>query len=366
MHQRREHIAKVCRQPVMAEGYRVHRRRPFLLAGKIRWCLIPKVGTTFVRHVASYIDTHSGEERPGAPPGAGSASTSDGSVSTFDGSVSTSDDSASTSGHDDSVSTAAHSPSVSTARPTVAVLRDPYERLVAGYLDKVLLRPSWFPDLGHKIMKLSGVLGPTSKWSDRCSMYATFPQFVKYFINSEKSGKARNTHFTPMSEQCDFCFKNFTFVSRLDTLYEDIDFIFRKSNVTLDLGSVDYSRDTKIKRVLDKEREFVDKCTDIFTAMKTMWYSYHARGIILDSIPLPFTQPQSKSVTSEQFSQVYDDAVRLSKPKIDSRKQKRKFLVQMYLEVPLLDRQTLVELLKKDFALSQHDPWPRDIFPELS
>ena len=217
MEQRRQHIHNVCQQPIISENYTAVKGREFPLAN-VRWCLIPKCGTTFVRQVSQYMKTLEVSQ------------------------------------------------SNTTSGPTVAVLRDPYERLVAGYLDKVLLRPSWFPKLGHKVMMLSGVLGKNSDWTDRCSIYATFPQFIKYFIHSERSGKARDTHFTPMSGQCDFCYNNFTYIGHLDTLYEDIDFIFRKSNISMDMSTVKFQRDTKIQKVLETEREFVDKCVDMSVA----------------------------------------------------------------------------------------------------
>ena len=78
-------------------------------------------------------------------------------------------------------------------RKTVVFVREPYSRLVSGYLDKVLLFPSWWPNLGHKVMRLAGILPAKSRWYDKCSVYASFPQFVKYFIESERTNTSKMT-----------------------------------------------------------------------------------------------------------------------------------------------------------------------------
>ena len=323
--QRQKHIEKVCKENVIS-GPGVSRDNHIkqFVFGRLLYCRIHKVGSTFVGEI--HKDTRKWQRENHVILGK----------------------------------------TLPKSSISFAVLRDPYSRLVSGYVDKVLTFPSYYPTWGHTFMKLAGLLGPHSKWTDRCSIFMTFPQFIKYFIESERQFKHRESHFLPMHNQCDFCGGNYTFVGHIETIKEDMSYILKSLNITMDILPTKFHFQDKVKRMLVNERAYVEQCADMFTGLKTLWFTFHARGAIADWVHFPLTRDQCETITVDEFMEVVKDAQNKSKGKFDPSLQKRDTLVRMYRQVPLEDRIAVREVLKFDFLLSQSDPQPADIFPELS
>ena len=143
-------MTQVCQHPVSTNSSKFHKLSN-TVPGRLAWCKIPKVGTTFTGFLHLWYAEE--WERLGKVARAYPKN----------------------------------------LRKTVVFVREPYSRLVSGYLDKVLLFPSWWPNLGHKVMRLAGILPAKSRWYDKCSVYASFPQFVKYFIESERTNTSKMT-----------------------------------------------------------------------------------------------------------------------------------------------------------------------------
>ena len=330
--QRRLHAQAVCRTPeVTSDNASIVYNTSISSSGRLRFgdlriCLIPKVGSTFLGQLfKAFVESN---QKPNKK----------------------------TKGR----------------RLTEAVfVREPYGRLLSGYFNKGLLRPSRFPKLGKWIMTFSGVMDPSLKWYEKCSVSATFPEFVRYFILSENTGKGRNEHFVPIHDQCWMCTGNYTYIGHLETIREDLEYMLRSVNISVSLNSEEEKKRGFLigaKFILESEQRYVDKCknADNFTMLKTLWLSYHVRGLIHDRIDFPLTESQCEFVDKEDFADLASDAMKKSKGKFSSKDQKMKYLRKYYQEVPLADRLALRNIFRRDFQLSGYDPEPSYIFPEFS
>lgn len=100
------------------------------------------------------------------------------------------------------------------AEEKIVVLRDPFDRLLSGYLNRFLMRGD--PAVDHAMSTgLADVTGPGSTADD-----VTFSHFVEYLARTP--GRRLNEHWRPQS---DFLTGSYTRYIRFDHLTEDTGFL---------------------------------------------------------------------------------------------------------------------------------------------
>lgn len=122
------------------------------------------------------------------------------------------------------------------------IARNPYERLVSGYRDKIL---------GEAIRYKSGTYAQISRtilWKYRRIDLKldnlgkidppSFTEFVKYIVDEVKEGNELDMHWTPAYSFCNPCQVNLTHIIKLETFNRDTHWIVEKANLSNFLPNV--------------------------------------------------------------------------------------------------------------------------------
>ena len=248
---------------------------------------------------------------------------------------------------------------------TFVIVREPYSRLLSAYFDKIFTRPTWllydhYVKYIVKHFRFNATIQNTA-----CASGVTFPEFVRYTIHSLETDKERNAHFDPMHRRCQFCYVDYDYYVHLETLASDMEYVYQAVNATLvtELKDEQQAMRSKAKETVGNQHQA--HCQSVEEMFRRTWYSFKARGFIATDMKLPLTAKELSSVTSEQLAEICWQAHLQSVSRIDKSRQRREALVEMYRQIPLLDRLKLREIFLKDFQLHGYDSTPHDIFPEL-
>ncbi|XP_035827639.1 carbohydrate sulfotransferase 10 [Aplysia californica] len=314
---RKEHLRRACSRIEVPKSVARQRGLEVSLAhGKIKLCGLEKVGSTFMKGL------HALEEKEDVKPS---------NVTEF---------------------------------KSFVMVRDPYKRLISGYVDKIFTRTEWWLSHGRDIVR-NFRLQPSQK-SLKCGSDVTFAEFVKYFIHTQETGKEKNGHFKPMSEECRFCYFDYDFIAHLETVEDDLAYIYESMNATLKgtLNDEEVTLKDKASTVVSF-RDSVTKCENMCTMLSRTWWSFHARGLIAMDLQLPVKGEDCNTITPQEFADIAWDAHQQSVGRVDVSKQRRQMMASLYLQLPLSDRLKVRKLLQRDFDLFGYESTPPDLFPEL-
>ena len=101
----------------------------------------------------------------------------------------------------------------------VIYVRDPYERLFSGYIDKVFAPCSRYKQKVYKYFN-------TSKTTYRGISLNTFAQ---YLVTSDLN----NQHFQRQNSMCHVCEMNYTFIGKFETFMDDAVFLMKMFNINI-------------------------------------------------------------------------------------------------------------------------------------
>ena len=321
--ERKSQFNKICSDLRNRKIKRYWSRYRSMADQKLQWCLIPKVGSTYMNALIQ---------------------------KTFPGKNSFSD----------------YNEANSTKK--FIFVREPYSRLVSGYLGKIATHPLWWKGLGAYITENFKGSNQNNDDNQICGHNVTFPEFIKYFIHSETHLQYQDPHFMPMFRQCGGCQKSFDYIGHLETMRDDVKYIFNSIN-----ASSDMIFDSDVQTIRAKCGQFLDyfsdaksyRCLSKCEAMGKVWWSFQIRGLISRDVEFPLSGISCKNVTGEDFVKLTMKAHEESRGKFDKHKQKSEFIREMFRQVSLEDRLKVKELLDLDFQLFGYDAQPADIFPEL-
>ncbi|XP_011405876.1 PREDICTED: carbohydrate sulfotransferase 14-like [Amphimedon queenslandica] len=123
-------------------------------------------------------------------------------------------------------------------------VRDPLERLVSSYLNKISrrnMRSKFFLNLRQDIIREFRLPSDTNKNAsdDIDSMVPTFKEFVQYFIEYRH---LMDNHFQPMLDICQPCLVKYDFYPNFHSLSYDMDYILQVFGIPRDF----YFNDVRI------------------------------------------------------------------------------------------------------------------------
>lgn len=248
-------------------------------------------------------------------------------------------------------------------------VRDPYSRLLSAYVDKFFSpNPMYWNRVGRYIVSTFRRGDRPSRRSLRCGHDVTFPEFVRYVLHSQRTGRHREPHFIPAHDHCGFCRYNYSYVGHLETLAQDLPFVLRALGSPVGYGQ-DFGADTiraNLRRLFMRAEDFTRRqCMSLGEGLRRLWKRWHARGLISRHRPFPFPDPPARGFSFRTVKAAALEAHRKSGgPRSASRrKQQRAALAEAFSAVPAHDRRDLRDLLLLDFQLFGFDSAPTEVFP---
>ncbi|CAC5405885.1 CHST11 [Mytilus coruscus] len=241
-------------------------------------------------------------------------------------------------------------------------VRDPYSRLLSGYLDKIFSpNPYYWNLIGSKAVAF------TRKQKNYCGHDVTFLEMVEYFIHTEEQNKDRDGHFLPATDHCRPCLVQYDYIGNMETFTDDVYFILKEFNLG-NYTSVlkDFKRDSILDSISDTVQTFRDvrsmvtRCLSSYGGLKRIWRKLQIRGIIAEQIQFPFTSKDSTNLklTTATFKNAIINAHIESKDRYNLKEQKRKYLISAYNLIPIATMNKLQKIFQNDFQIFGYDKRP--------
>ncbi|XP_060076869.1 carbohydrate sulfotransferase 11-like [Ylistrum balloti] len=248
-------------------------------------------------------------------------------------------------------------------------VREPYSRLFSGYTDKLFTVNTFYWKITGTYIK-NEILNHGNKSPSTCGHDITFPQFIKYVIESEKTGRHTDRHFTPIYEHCRPCQIPYDFIGKMETFANDSLILLNAWNKRygINIAFDDFEAETALQRAVSHTgrlysmRENLEKCMSFYSGMQRIWRDLQIRGILPKSASLPFTESESVNVDRSQLIDALTNAIKGVTDRAGLRQQKREAMIQAYGQVPMKDLIKLREVVRPDCELFGYDVSPDYIF----
>ncbi|XP_078313637.1 carbohydrate sulfotransferase 11-like isoform X3 [Crassostrea virginica] len=238
-------------------------------------------------------------------------------------------------------------------------VRNPFERLFSGYVDKIFSMA--FSHYGKYIVKTQRP--NASQRSINCGHDVTFAEFVKYFIQAERTRKHRDGHFLPMYDHCKPCQVGYDYIGKLETIQEDTIYILNQLNFTsmasrLQNEFVDKTRNDSYSDQTNLLFRFIkmhQKCISAHELQKIFWKKEQIRGLIDPDIRFPFSEAESQKLEASQYLKALHRSVGRTKDNKMAKEFRRAALLQAYATISRTDMDALKEILKPDCEIFGYD-----------
>ncbi|XP_033729569.1 carbohydrate sulfotransferase 11-like isoform X2 [Pecten maximus] len=244
---------------------------------------------------------------------------------------------------------------------TALFVREPYERAVSGYLDKLFAINSYYMEtLGRQIVRMTRKNASVEALT--CGHDVTFTEFIQYILEMKRKNKIESIdhHFTPIYIHCSPCAVKYDFIGRMENFQEDTTAIFKQTGIfrnrTISMEIKDFMGDEI--RITFKEvlvtRKALSHCMTLPEMYGRAWKTLQLRGIINPDVPMP----SSQNVTLEML---HREAVEANDPSRVS-EYKHGAFVNLY---KTLDRKLLEEFreyLLPDCKLFGYNDRPPELF----
>ena len=241
-------------------------------------------------------------------------------------------------------------------------VRNPYTRLLSGYVDKIYSPNPYYWKLGAKAVRLSRrVIFP-------CGHDTTFNEFVDYIIYVQNNRKERDEHFIPGHELCIPCQIHHDIIGKMETFANDTFYILEKLNLTEYVPHLkDFKRQSALDAIYDVSQAYIafrkvaSRCLKYEDSLKRIWRKLQIRGLISDQIKFPFSVNDAKYISNSEFSSKLIEAHKQSQ-KYDLKTLKRNYLIDAYNMIPLQTMFKLAEVYKLDFKIFDYEMFPEYLF----
>ncbi|XP_021376518.1 carbohydrate sulfotransferase 11-like isoform X2 [Mizuhopecten yessoensis] len=247
-------------------------------------------------------------------------------------------------------------------------VRNPYQRLFSGWVDKLLSpNPIFWEKVGVRVNEFLN-----QKSTFDCGHDVTFAEFVKYFIHTQQTKSGRDPHFIPMYEHCSPCHHKFDFIGTMETFNKDaaylMEIISNRSHVNIsieDMKGAGYDSLNDHTMRLYRFKPDTLKCVSFHNAMQRSWRNLQIRGYLGKNVSLPFTRVEAGSVKRNTFLSALVTAYESSGSKSYRRANRREAMMEAYGTVCTDDLERLRQIFKLDWILFGYNDRPIEIF-ELS
>ena len=327
---RRNHLDEFCGK-LLNDNYTVYERyennqitQSASAGGNLRWCPVPKAAGTYLRTLTGLRTNHTNEPED---------------------------------------------PSREEVKKFVFT-RDPYNRMIATYYEKMISLPLWWKNYGvfikNKFRQVEGK--PAKKYT--CGNNVTFSEFVKFFLYTEKTGQFQNEYLVPVFRMCDVCNVYYDYLAHTETLEDDVKYIYEQvgesGHIYMDIEL------QKIKSVTSMFDQYYtslkqEKCSSLYEARKGIWKTLQYMGILPLTHGFYVPEEKANKMSSDDFLKHIMTTYEAEKKKgtFDKAKQKDGFVKKLFAEVSFDDRLALKEVLRREFEFFGYPLLPKKIFPEF-
>lgn len=256
--------------------------------------------------------------------------------------------------------------------------RDPYNRLISGYVDKLLApNPIYWKIIGIPAIRKTRMTPSTD--SLRCGHDLTFSEYVRYVImamDHSTNGVNPDGHFQKMTSLCKPCSVKYDFVGKMETFGTDSLELVRHlklSNETVDLLESEGSHFAWLDAIKDTTNQPFDKafrklyanCISFHEALKRSWAKLQKRGLIGNQ-DFPLTQSEKiNSLTKEQFVQLAVEA-RANSTHQERQSVKHKHFLEMFSTVSNEQLESIRTIYADDFNMFGYNDRPNTLFADTN
>jgi len=249
-------------------------------------------------------------------------------------------------------------------------VRNPYHRLLSGFVDKVLAPNTvYWKRIGTRAIKL--VRTNPSTASLECGHDLEFKEYVKYVIltlgRHNISGAVPDGHFVEQTKLVKPCEVRYNFIGKLEKFRTDILELFYKINIskaTVDVFQRNGSRlaaddaiiDTCVQPFVKAFQDDYLKCITIHEALQRAWLKLQIRGII-GRQPMPVSEHDAYLVTSAEFVNFARQA-RATSTASERKSLQKEHFEKMFRTVPDEDVKQLQQVFADDFNLFEYNLEP--------
>ena len=241
-------------------------------------------------------------------------------------------------------------------------VRNPYTRLLSGYVDKIYSPNPVYWRIGSKAIRVARGI------KFHCGHDVTFKEFVEYLIQTQYYYLDRDEHFIPGHDLCIPCQVHYDFIGKMETFANDTFHILEKLNLTQYLPHLqNFQKQSALDAIYDASQAYIafrDKaslCLKYDQSLKRVWRKLQIRGLISDEIKYPFSQFDSKHIKQKPLFGLLKRAHKQSQ-KYDLKTQKRNYLINAYNMIPVQTMYRLANMFKLDFQIFDYEPFPDYLF----
>ncbi|XP_076449443.1 uncharacterized protein LOC143285885 [Babylonia areolata] len=193
-------------------------------------------------------------------------------------------------------------------------VRDPYERLFSGYIDKLFC-----PCIFQKVSKtIQNHFRNSWETETHCQRGINFTEFLQYVTN-ERSIPVNN-HFRRQYTACHPCHIDYDFIGKLETFHEDADVILQAvhlnpSKVFGPEETFEENSDMNImKDVVSRTWSGCgdNSCVPRYNMLLRLWIVFQVRGFLSVQRTFPLSREEASQTTQEQFVALVLNAYRHS------------------------------------------------------
>ncbi|XP_021357702.1 carbohydrate sulfotransferase 12-like [Mizuhopecten yessoensis] len=241
-------------------------------------------------------------------------------------------------------------------------VRNPYTRMLSGYVDKLFTNNHVFWDTTGKVI-LKNHRKNLSKKSKECGHDSTFSEFIKHVIESETSGLHRNPHWYPMYDACRPCNIQYDVIGKIESFKEDLGNFLRSQNLheIVDISRMDQGNEKEaISLTVSRAYEVVShrpKCTSLPQALERAWKVLQIRGVLSQLADFPYNVIKHNSnISKSQFQDVIAKEIkRWPMTKADKRLSREQAIVNAYKFVSSSDLKRFNSIFHPDFSIFGYD-----------
>ncbi|XP_053404571.1 carbohydrate sulfotransferase 13-like [Mercenaria mercenaria] len=245
-------------------------------------------------------------------------------------------------------------------------VREPYERLLSGYVDKLFLpcAPYWF-ELGRFIVKSFRQNGGSSASS--CGDDVTFEEFVRYYLYSYKTNTKRDVHFSHNYEHCRPCEIDYDYIAKLENFKEDTLFILKEMGLNNTVQIKNFEKETERDAIMDEidwgfyVYESADKCITKYKTLLRIYKKLQIRGIISKDVPFPFSNKSVETVHIDEYKEALLNAHAQSGTREKRKLNRKEAFLEAYSTLPHELRTELQKELSADAELFGYATYPETL-----